>query len=262
MPWKMSWVGIFCLGLCACSATIPAPIHNESTGLQVVQGYYTVLPGDTLYSIAWETGHDYRELAAWNAITPPYRIVVGERLRLTAPTRTHHRLIATIVHPLGRQTPDVAHASPVLPPRIVPRTARRVAPILSSISLPKIIHTWIWPVHGSIASPYGGPSDNKGIDIAGNYGEPIRAAAAGLIVYVGSGLPGYGKLIIIKHNNNYLSAYAHNAKVEEKEGSTVRQGQVIATMGDSGTDRVELLFEIRKHGVPVNPLHYLPRNHH
>ncbi|HUW98932.1 MAG TPA: peptidoglycan DD-metalloendopeptidase family protein [Acidiferrobacter sp.] len=127
--------------------------------------------------------------------------------------------------------------------------------------------SWIWPARGRVEDTFGrgaadGRPGNKGIDIVGNYGEAIRAAAAGRVVYAGSGLPGYGELIIIKHNNDYLSAYAHNAQIDAKEGAMVQQGQIIAHMGDSGTDRVGLDFEIRKRGVPVNPIRYLPRIHH
>ncbi len=250
--------------LVGCTSPYPAPIHDESAALAVHHGSYRVLPGDTLYSIAFETGHDYRTLARWNRIPPPYHIEAGERLRLRPPRGI--RPVAPIAHrqlggtPLGgrlrlRPTPLASPATP---------TSRRatVAP-----RAPSITPTWVWPARGTVKETFGrgplsGRPGNRGIDILGAAGEAIRASAAGRVVYTGSGLPGYGKLIIIKENNEYLSAYAHNARIEVEEGAMVRQGEVIATMGDSGTDRVELEFEIRLRGVPVDPLRYLPEKHH
>ena len=268
------------LSLYGCSATIPAPIHDDSTSLLGSSRFYQVLPGDTLYSIAFETGHDYRQLADWNGIGRPYRIVVGERLRLTpsqenaqprhlrAPeTHLYHR--ATHGRPLTSQGPLVGQPLSIPQPLASPQThiKPRGAPLKSLRTPLQKIKSWIWPAHGSVEDEFGNGSSNgrpgnKGIDIMGHYGAPIRAAAAGRVVYVGSGLPGYGKLIIIKHNNDYLSAYAHNAQIDVKEEAMVQQGQIIATMGDSGTDRVELDFEIRKRGIPVNPIRYLPPTHH
>lgn len=248
--------------LYGCAATVSAPIQDESMPLRISKRIYTVLPGDTLYSVAWETGEDYRQIAAWNGIPAPYRITVGERLRLMPP-RTLPPLPPRAL-PYGRSAAVRVQALPALtahpPTSLTPLSA---APPVRSLPLRlSPIHSWIWPVHGAIVSAYGGRSGNKGIDIAGNYGEPIRASARGRVVYVGSGLPGYGKLIIINDNNDYLSAYAHNAHVDVREGGMVRQGQIIATMGDSGTDRVELHFEIRHHGDPVDPMFYLPKIHH
>ena len=258
-------VGWVLFALAGCTARIPAPIHDESGALTVRDGHYRVLPGDTLYSIAFETGHDYRTLARWNHIPPPYRIEAGERLRVrpprgappaqpsVAPRRFEGR-------PLGpasrlRPTPLPVEPAPAVPGRAPVRHALLFNP------------TWIWPARGTVKETFGrgplsGRPGNRGVDILGRAGEPIRASAAGRVVYTGSGLPGYGKLIIIKENNEYLSAYAHNARIEVEEGAMVRQGEVIATMGDSGTDRVELEFEIRLHGVPVDPLRYLPEKHH
>ncbi|MHB1514213.1 MAG: peptidoglycan DD-metalloendopeptidase family protein [Acidiferrobacteraceae bacterium] len=117
---------------------------------------------------------------------------------------------------------------------------------------------WTWPVVGPLLRGFG-QHGNKGIDIGGSLGAAVRAAAAGEVVYAGSGLPGYGKLIILKHNKTFLSAYAHNSRILVKEGEMVRRGQEIAEMGSSGTDRIMLHFEIRLRGNPVDPLHYLPR---
>lgn len=257
--------------LCGCAATIPAPIQNDSTSLGPPGRFYRVLPGDTLYSIAFETGHDYRQLARWNHIAKPYRIEVGEEIRLVRP-RQHSRTQPFVPAPASRPLiPPSGRPLGTPPPLIARRLATPSAPLAS----PPIpvgpplgpVRSWIWPASGVVRDTFGrgpmtGRPGNKGIDIIGHYGEPIRATAAGRVVYVGSGLPGYGELIIIKHTNDYLSAYAHNAHVDVKEGAMVQQGQIIATMGDSGTDRVELDFEIRKRGIAVDPLHYLPRIHH
>ncbi len=241
---------------------------------------YTVMPGDTLYSVAWESGRDYRQLARWNHLSPPYVLVMGERLRLVAPPRP--AVSATpgagtaapdgrplVARPL-RPSPRVSPSMPVTPPANVSRPAPVVQPVVSvprepaprRRSAPRPVRSWIWPAEGRVISGYGGPSGNRGIDIAGNYGEPVRASASGRVVYIGSGLPGYGRLIIIKDNNDYLSAYAHNAHMYVEEGGRVRQGQTIATMGESGTDHVELHFEIRRQGNPVNPLLFLPHVFH
>jgi lipoprotein NlpD len=119
---------------------------------------------------------------------------------------------------------------------------------------------WRWPASGRVLVPFNGNNGlNKGIDIDGNLGQPVLAAAAGEVVYAGSGLRGYGKLLIIKHNQNYLSAYAHNQRLLVQEGDVVKMGQRVADMGSSGTDRVKLHFEIRRDGTPVDPMRYLPR---
>lgn len=259
-------LSILILLLAACSATIPAPIHDDSVSRLYAHQTYRVMPGDTLYSIAFETGHDYQQLARWNAIRAPYRIESGETLRLTPPSR--HLVYQRPSRPSAFSAPLPAESSPrahrlAPPPGPYRPTPRRPLRVLR----PRTVPSWIWPAQGFVEQTFGrgplsGRPGNKGIDILGHAGEPIRAAAAGRAVYIGSGLPGYGELIIIKQNNDYLSAYAHNGQVKIKEGAMVKQGQVIATMGDSGTDRVELEFEIRLRGVPVNPIRYLPTNHH
>ena len=248
-------VGCMLALLAGCVARIPAPIHNDGMALAGGRGYYRVLPGDTLYSIAFETGHDYQTLARWNHIPAPYRIEVGERLRLSAPRRDR-------VAPPPAGTPVRPPSRPLSMP-LAQRVPSRPAQPRMRVSA---VH-WIWPARGAVKETFGrgplsGRPGNRGIDILGRPGEPVRAAAAGRVVYRGSRLPGYGKLIIIKENNEYLSAYAHNARIKVEEGAMVRQGEVIAVMGDSGTDRVELEFEIRRRGIPVDPLRYLPVRHH
>ncbi|MHB8253319.1 MAG: peptidoglycan DD-metalloendopeptidase family protein [Acidiferrobacter sp.] len=272
MRWPLSVAAIALVALGGCSATIPAPIHDDSASLIESVHSYHVLPGDTLYSIAFETGHDYRQLAHWNGIRPPYRIMVGETLRLDpAPRYAAGRPLRVPEETLrrARVAPRALRGTLNGRPSVAPQIPVRpvTLPSRSIKSRLQRVKSWIWPARGLAEDTFGrglvnGRPGNKGIDIIGHYGEPIHAAAAGRIVYVGSGLPGYGELIIIKHNNDYLSAYAHNAHVDVKEGAMVQQGEVIATMGDSGTDRVELDFEIRKRGIAVNPMRYLPQTHH
>jgi lipoprotein NlpD len=201
----------------------------------VTGGFRIVAGGDTLYGIARETGLTTSDLAAWNRLTPPYTINPGQRLRLTPP-------------------PD----APSVPPRTPPSTVT-VAPraIEESETAGPIV--WRWPVDGALIARFSPNDGTKGIDIAGSKGQPIYAAAAGKVVYQGSGLRGYGQLIIVKHNVDFLSAYAHCSTIYVQEGSAIRPGQKIAAMGSSGADRVKLHFEIRRRGEPVDPLDYLPK---
>ncbi|MDD3448215.1 MAG: peptidoglycan DD-metalloendopeptidase family protein [Gammaproteobacteria bacterium] len=230
-------------------------------------GDYTVQRGDTLYSIAWRYGRDYRELAAWNGIRPPYTIYVGQRLR-TAPGAPSTAARA----PVRESAPAPAAPARSATPRAAPAPdTRGAAPPRASASKPDPASvsgtvvfprnvTWAWPVEGPLLSRFSDSgSGRRGVDIGGHYGQPVRTAAAGQVVYSGSGLRGYGQLIIVKHNDMYLSAYAHNRRLLVKEGEAVKAGQVVAEMGRSETDRVMLHFEIRKEGKPVDPLGYLPR---
>ncbi|MHB1951107.1 MAG: peptidoglycan DD-metalloendopeptidase family protein [Acidiferrobacteraceae bacterium] len=200
--------------------------------------YWTVSPGDTLYSIAWAAGVDYRTLAYWNHIHRPFVIRAGTRLRLFGPRPPVYRRRKRVFQPERFAQP------------------RRHPEALSASQAPV---RWTWPAAGPIVRGFSPVGGCKGIDIGGRRGAPVRAAARGKVVYAGSGLRGYGELIILKHNKNFLSAYAHNNRILVKEGEMVRRGQEIAEMGSTGTDRVMLHFEIRLHGSPVDPLRYLPR---
>jgi len=222
-------------------------VDERSSAARITPDFRIVRGGDTLYSIAWDAGVDYRDLARWNGIRAPYVIHPGDRLWLKprpAPRRPPQRKAqpAPPPQPPAQSPPATARAAPAKPARPAPRFAG-----------------WSWPVNGPVIRGYSTQRGNKGVDFGGRRGQPVRAAGAGRVVYQGSGLRGYGRLIIIKHNETFLSAYAHNEKILVKEGDAVRKGQAIATMGDSGTDRVKLHFEIRRHGKPVNPLHYLPK---
>lgn len=224
----------------ACAGPRHVPVVDQSVGLRRPESTYrVVVPGDTLYSLAWESGRDYHDLAAWNHIPPPYTLHPGQRVRLYPPRA-------------AAPPPARARSAARAPKRDKPHAAPARRPPAARVG------RWVWPAHGTLLN-YASAAARNGIDIAGRRGQPVVAAAAGRVVYAGSGLRGYGRLIIIKHNETYLSAYAHNDKLYVKEGEVVKAGQHIADMGDSGAERVALHFEIRKRGVPVDPLQYLPK---
>jgi lipoprotein NlpD len=314
------WLGPgACLALLlGCASHVPAPVQDRSNaGRQPESGYREVVAGDTLYSIAWESGRDYRELAAWNRIpypyvikpgqkirlfapkelptppggsadirvvrrgdtlyriatesgvspgelaawnniTPPYLLRPGQRLRMAPPPASGADESATDDRPSKMSKPDAsikpsvpATSSPAqepAPPKTRPATKQTVPRDTGA--------TWGWPTQGAVLTRFG---SSKGIDIGGKPGQPIHASGDGRVVYQGSGLRGYGELIIVKHNAEFLSAYAHCRKTYVKEGDVVKKGQRIAEMGSSGTDRPKLHFEIRYRGTPVDPLVYLPK---
>jgi len=279
---------LFALVGCASSGSPTRPvIQEQSTALRAPESLYrTVVPGDTLYSIAWESGQDYRELARWNRILAPYTIKPGQQIRVVPPeAKTGPATVRPVIETRspaakeaavqpGRDQPRTTHkpstASNVKPAAKNSRAkqtqkppatkARPVTARVTERSQNRSVATgrWTWPTDGKVVNRYS-ESDLKGLDITGSRGEPVRAAADGRVVYQGSGLRGYGQLIIIKHNDEFLSAYAHNDRIHVKEGEAVKRGQKIADMGSTGTDRVKLHFEIRRHGAPVDPMKYLPR---
>ncbi len=252
---------------------LPPPVGEAPKPLPAAEnlgkpGYYTVRPGDTLIRIALDSGQNWRDLARWNNIENPNIIEVGQVLRVIPPVAPAGEVAVT--RPVA---PTVIVPSPVLP--AVPASAARPpaaapAPATGSVaSVPPVAPTpvpagedelpWGWPTTGSAAIVTGFDEQrNKGVDIAGKPGDPVLASADGRVVYAGAGLRGYGNLIILKHNNTYLSAYAHNQTLLVKEDQTVRKGQKIAEMGSSDADRVKLHFEIRRQGKPVDPVRYLP----
>lgn len=221
--------------------------------------HYVVQRGDTLYSIAWQHGLTYRQLADINGIRPPYTIYRGQRLRVQplAQGRARAPLQSTArATPQPRQPEPVAARTPVPP---TPVTAAR-ASVATADTVAGYDGKWVWPTRGRLLRGFQpDAAGRKGIDIGGNSNQPVNAAANGKVVYAGSGLVGYGRLIIVKHNENLLSAYGHNNKLLVAEGEYVKAGQTIATMGSSGTDHTGLYFEVRKNGKPVDPLDYLPR---
>ncbi len=236
----------------------PAPVAEPAKVLRGLEnagkpGHYTVQRGDTLVRIALDQGQNWRDLARWNNIDNPNLIEVGEVLRVSPPAE------GVVARPI---TAPVVQAQP-LPPqagRPTPAAAPAVAPPPAAASTPPASAddlVWAWPAQGQTVGGFD-EAKNKGIDIAGKAGDAVLAAADGRVVYAGSGLRGYGNLIILKHNNTYLTAYAHNQSLLVKEDQTVRQGQKIAEMGSTDADRVKLHFEIRRQGKPVDPARYLP----
>ena len=241
-------IGMLALAMAACSSSVvreggtgsgPVTSSRAKPGATVV-----VKRGDNLYRIATDNGITLRDLAAWNGIPSPYTIHPGQRIRLY-PSSGSTRGSATVATPAPtRSTSTPAPAAPATPPR---------APVDSGLS-------WRWPADGELIGRFaGGDPTRQGIDIAGKSGAPVRAASDGVVVYSGSGLVGYGELIIIKHNDQWLSAYGHNRNRLVNEGAVVKSGQQIAEMGRSGAARDMLHFEVRYNGKPVDPLAYLPR---
>lgn len=208
---------------------------------------YTVQKGDSLYSIAFGYGVDYRQIARVNHLKPPYHIHTGQQLRLIPINMSRNITTPTVVKTAKTAPRYVERKSP----RAVPVSVHTPAPIENN-------QVWMWPAHGTVNNNFSSDKFNKGIDINGRAGSPIVAAAAGRIVYAGNGLHGYGNLIIIKHNADFLSAYAHNQKLLVHEGQLVRRGQMIATMGNTEAKHVMLHFEIRQAGKPVDPTKFLP----
>jgi lipoprotein NlpD len=318
--------GMLLLALAACTARGPAPVTERAPArvrttstattdkaeperpvtpqiAPSTNGVHTVQRGDTLYGIAFANNLDYRDIASWNQLESPDRIMVGQVLRLTPPPG------AIEIKPLDEAPPPSAQplAEPPLitTPQAILLTyseanwaqvsgvqkdadsqrakagaESNVAPVVASAlpaakSAPSATPappppavavatapasaeiTWIWPADGTLAGRFGA-AGGKGIDIVAPRDAPVVAVAPGKVVYSGSGLRGYGRLLIVKHAGEYLSAYAHNDSILVKEGDTVTAGQRIALMGDSDADRVMLHFEIRRYGKPLDPLKYLP----
>lgn len=215
-------------------------------------GYYVVNRGDTLYSIAFQVGLDYRQIAAWNAIRWPYRIYPDQRLRLTAPA-TPVRQAARTRQPTAAPARTQPQPTRTAPAQRAPKPT--ITPTAGTTTL-----AWRWPTQGRIVKTFSrSDPGRKGLDIGGRHGQPVRAAAPGRVVYSGSGLRGYGQLIIVKHNSVYLSAYGHNQRLLVKEGETLRAGQLIAEMGDTEAAQPMLHFEIRRNGEPVDPQSLLPK---
>jgi lipoprotein NlpD len=207
-----------------------------------------------MYSIAWHYGYDHRRMAAWNGIRPPYTIYPGQLIRTRPPAKT--RVATTTRKP----------KTPARKARVVPKENKTTAKKSTASQKKKntkpasVKLRWQWPTKGKVIQGFSSKDPNrKGIKLAGYAGEPVYASESGKVVYSGSGLIGYGKLIIVKHNNDYLSAYGHNRKLLVKEGDWVTRGKRIAEIGNNGAGQAQLHFEIRRNGNPVNPATLLPR---
>ncbi len=217
-------------------------------------GTYTVRAGETLYGISFRFGLKFLDVAAWNGIGDPYVIKVGQRLRL----RPSGQNQAGSPRP-GTPASPKASSAPGAAGSVAPGgSAAKVSPPGPAMVYPS--PAWRWPTQGQLIGRYvAGDQTQQGINIAGTSGQVILAAADGVVVYSGAGLVGYGELIIIKHSDEWLSAYAHNRRRLFAEGARVKSGEVIAEMGRTGASRDMLHFEIRRNGKPVDPLVYLPR---
>lgn len=276
----MNWLGLVVacalLAGCASPRRVPAPVEDRmgarpGTGVAVAPapaavlppgaenagkpGYYTVRQGDTLLRIALESGQNWRDIARWNNLDNPNVIEVGQVLRVAPPSLP---VAVAPSSPASAALPPASAASSV--PRGTATTApTQPAPSSPQPSGPEEEVAWAWPTQagGNVLAGFD-EQKNKGLDLAGRAGDPVYAAADGRVVYAGAGLRGYGNLIILKHNNTYLTAYAHNQSLLVKEDQAVRRGQKIAEMGSTDTDRVKLHFEIRRQGKPVDPARYLP----
>ena len=249
--------------------------------------YHQVEKGDTLYSISWRYSQNYHDVAKWNDIEPPYIIHAGQWVRVAPPGRSKKSVKVAHQVPV-RDLTTASISKPTIntqsssKPIVVsipaePKQERYIPPIsikeidksaevVSSKPAPIVVSSsrdpiqWRWPVLGTIVEGYSSKRPGKkGIGIGGRRGNPIKAAAGGKVVYSGNSLKGYGNLIIIKHNDKYLSAYGHNQTLLVQEGDHVTAGQLIAKMGDTEAGQVKLHFEIRIDGKPANPLRYLPK---
>lgn len=256
---------------------------------------YTVKRGDTLFYIAWITGNDFRDLAQRNNVAAPYGLNVGQTLQvgnasgtpitggnaITQADASEQGIVSktaqnstavvaskptiTYSETSGEQSankmlPNNKPATPVTAPVTAPSVSTTTEPTVSSTTTSSPISTWRWPTEGNVIDNFSATEGgNKGVDIAGSKGQAIIATADGRVVYAGNALRGYGNLIIIKHNDDYLSAYAHNDTMLVREQQEVKAGQKIATMGSTGTSSTRLHFEIRYKGKSVNPLRYLPQ---
>lgn len=264
------------------AATAPGPVTPQIAPSNT--GFHTVRRGDTLFAIAFANSVDFRQLAEWNNLESPDVIRVGQVLRLTppeiGPVENSVEVTALAADPLPQAQPlseapvlrepqaillpysDVNWAQVSGAPIQLPAPQPPPAPVAVTVTVPpaplsEAVETWMWPAQGKLIGRFGA-AGGKGIDIAGTRNAPVFAVAPGKVVYSGVGLRGYGRLLIIKHPGEFLSAYAHNEEMLVKEGDSVAAGQKIALMGDSDADQVKLHFEIRQYGKPLDPLKYLP----
>ncbi|EAR54721.1 hypothetical lipoprotein NlpD [Photobacterium sp. SKA34] len=270
--------------LSACSSHTPAPVANLSKDYSQLErgsfkgNSYTVKRGDTLYFISYVTGQNVKDIVKINNLSEPYIIYPGQRLVLSNGSNSSSYSTSTPpivvkpsvvnITPTTQKKPEVKQpeqkttnktvAQPK--PKEYSENSKVNKPVTTKPIISSATSKWAWPVKGKIIAGFSNSDNgNRGIDIAGTRGEAIKATAAGLVVYAGDALPGYGNLVIIKHGEDYLSAYAHNDKILVKEQQQVKAGQKIASMGSTGASSVRLHFEIRYKGKSVDPMRYLPK---
>jgi lipoprotein NlpD len=269
--------GMFVYG---CTVPRPAPVEsravkpqekptdfysNSDRRKEEKNGFYSVQEGDTLFGIALAFGQNWRDISNWNGLANPDKISVGQKLRVKPPSdnfagavsiplenRESGKVEEVVTGKSAIQNNEIT-LSKVTPDVVSPEDANlnNISPDLSS-SL-----SWIWPANGQIIEQFS-ESNSKGISIAGVSGEDVYASENGKVVYSGNGLRGYGNLVILKHDEDFITAYAHNQEILVKEGESVNKGQKIAKMGMTDSDRPKLLFELRKGGKPIDPLSFLP----
>ena len=238
--------------LVGCSGANYAPVDDRVNRSQSSPGRYVVSQGETLYSIAWRYGIDYKQLANANGISEPYTIYSGQTLLLKAAKNSKKVAV--------RNKPTARKATVKKPPVRSSSPSKSTQKPVSKTLAKGYPFRWQWPAGGKLTKRFSlSGNAHKGIDLKGKLRDSVIAANSGKVVYAGSGLVGYGKLLIIKHNDQFLSAYGHNHRLLVSEGQMVKVGQAIAEMGNTGTDVVKLHFEIRKNGKPVDPVKYLPR---
>ena len=252
------------LAACGSSTRQPAPVEDRTARSGMVSatdtkplpgaenagkpGFYTVQKGDTLTRIGLDHGQAWRDLARWNSLSNPDVIEVGQVLRVSPPGAAVENsgvVVRPVTPPGGAKPAASAPAAQTAPATQTPNQSTAVDDL-----------SFAWPANGQVIAGFD-EAKNKGIDIAGKAGDPVLAAADGQVVYAGAGLRGYGNLLIVKHNNTYLTAYAHNQKLLVKEDQKVRRGEKIAEMGSSDADRVKLHFEVRRQGKPIDPAKFL-----
>lgn len=261
-------VGAIILSSCSARKT-PAPVSEIYQGntfsdyqaKDYKHDQYVVKKGDTLFAIAWYSGNDYRELAKINQIKAPYSIYPGQILSLKSQIVTKSK--ASKNRP-GQTTQTIINQDVDQPKKQAygesDQNVTKNKNVRLTGNFPNQVKNWNWPTSKQVFRGFSNKENgNKGLDFTGELGTPILAAADGKVVYTGNALRGFGNLVIIKHSDAYLSAYAHNSKIRVKEQQWVKRGQHIASMGSSGTDRVMLHFEIRYKGKSVNPQKYLPK---
>ena len=249
--------------------TIEPPKLPGTTANAGKPGYYTVKPGDTMNRIAAENGQSVRDIVQWNNLANPNLIEVGQVLRVVPPGVDAAAVASRGVAASNVEPRPLDAKAPAAPAGAVPSGPAGTAVAAATMPAPAVETSppaprtgdddvnWMWPAGGSVIASFD-EVRNKGLAIAGKAGDPVYAAADGRVVYAGSGLRGYGNLVIVKHNNTYLTAYAHNQSLLVKEDQVVRRGQKIAEMGSSDADQVKLHFEIRRQGKPIDPVKLLP----
>ncbi|THU01965.1 LysM peptidoglycan-binding domain-containing protein [Lampropedia puyangensis] len=278
MLFQTRWVGVgaivaACALVAGCSGVSlnEAPVEDRAGSGQVGSvapvaaapaGHYTVKPGDTLIRIGLETGQSWKDIAAWNQLANADVIEVGQTLRVVPPGTN----VAASNNAASAPAGSGVQVRPIPPSGGSSSTGAgattSTAPVTTVAATAPAANTsgiqFVWPASGPLLAGFNEAS-NKGYDIGGNAGDAVLAAADGHVVYAGAGLRGYGNLIILKHNDEFLTAYAHNRALLVKEDQRVTRGQKIAEMGNTDADRVKLHFEVRRQGKPVNPAGYLPK---